>query len=89
MGAKCPLYESFCVHFKCADGMYYTGITWNLKNRLIEHNKHIKSPIQPNRLPVTLVYWEEKSDKIEAAKREKEIKGWSRLKKGTLISSLL
>jgi len=73
---------------ECADGMYYTGITWNLKKRIIEHNSGIKSMIQPSRRPVKLAFWEKFFTREAAAKREKEIKGWSREKKKKLIVSL-
>ncbi|RJQ37010.1 GIY-YIG nuclease family protein [Candidatus Microgenomates bacterium] len=73
---------------KCVDGVYYTGITWNLRKRIKEHNSGIKTPLQKNRLPVKLVYWEKFETRIEAARREKEIKGWRREKKEILINSL-
>ncbi|MBI2337613.1 GIY-YIG nuclease family protein [Candidatus Daviesbacteria bacterium] len=74
---------------ECNGGSYYTGITWNLKKRIGEHNSSgVKTPIQKSRLPVKLVYWESFETKIEAAKKEKEIKGWRRSKKELLISSL-
>lgn len=78
----------FAYIFQCSDGMYYTGITWNLKRRVSEHNTGIKTSIQPSRRPVKLVYWERFSDRILAAKKEKQIKGFSRLKKEKLIKSL-
>ena len=68
--------------------MYYTGITWNLKKRIEQHNKGIKTMLQPKRRPVALVYFEEHLSRISAAKREKEIKGWSRMKKEKLVNSL-
>ena len=70
---------------ECTDGTYYTGITWNLKKRVLEHNLGIKTSIQKGRRPVKLVYWEKFKQRIEAARREKEIKGWRREKKETLI----
>ncbi len=78
----------FVYILECADGMYYTGITWNLEKRIKEHNLKIKTPLQSSRLPVKLVYWEMFNSRIEAARREKEIKGWTRVKKEKLISSL-
>lgn len=65
--------------------MYYTGITWNVTKRVSQHNQGIKTMIQPARRPVTVVYIEKYDTRIEAAKREKEIKGWSRIKKEKLI----
>ena len=68
--------------------MYYTGITCCLAKRIHEHNLGIKTPIQRSRRPVRLVYWEKFETREEAAKREKEIKGWRREKKEELIDSL-
>lgn len=69
----------------CANKSYYTGITWNLKKRVKQHNLHIKSCLQKSKLPVKLVYWEKYNSRNLAALREKEIKGWSRKKKENLI----
>ena len=70
---------------ECKDGMYYTGITWNLVKRIKQHNAGIKTMIQPSRRPVNVVYSERFPTREDAAKREKEIKGWSRNKKQLLI----
>jgi len=73
---------------ECKDGTYYTGITWNLQKRIKEHNLGLKTSLQKSRLPVKLVYWEVFPNRIDAARREKEIKGWRRSKKEVLIRSL-
>ena len=73
---------------ECKDGMYYTGITGNLVQRIKQHNTGIKTMIQPSRRPVKIVYSEKFLTREDAAKREKEIKGWSRNKKQLLIKSL-
>jgi len=65
---------------ECKDKSFYTGITWNLRKRIKEHNSRIKSSLQLSKLPVILVYWEKFVDRYQAAKREKEIKGWRREK---------
>ena len=77
----------FTYILRCKDGSYYTGITWNLEKRVLEHNSRVKSPLQNSKVPVELVFWEKFPDRITAARREKEIKGWSRLKKEKLINS--
>lgn len=74
---------------KCKDASYYTGITSNLKQRIFEHNSRIKSCLQKSKVPVELVYSAQFKTRIEAARREKEIKGWSRLKKERLIQESL
>lgn len=71
---------------KCSDGTYYTGITNNLVRRLHEHNEGVsKSAYTYSRRPVNLVYHEDHSDPYSAIRREKQIKGWSRRKKGAII----
>ena len=72
---------------ECADLSFYTGITWNLKKRILEHNNG-ESIATKGKLPVKLVYWEIHKDRSLAAKREKEIKGWGRIKKLALIETL-
>lgn len=72
---------------KCADQSYYTGHTDNLENRLAQHHgKEISSCYTATRLPVTLVYSQEFSTRMEALVSERRIKGWSRKKKEALIS---
>ena len=74
---------------KCKDETFYTGITWNLKKRIEDHNRGIyKFSFTKGRLPVKLVYWEKFSNRFEASKKEKNVKGFSRLKKLKLINSL-
>ena len=77
----------FVYILRCNDDSYYTGITWNLQKRIKEHNNRVKSPLQISKVPVKLVYWEKLIDIHHAARREKEIKGWSRVKKEKLINS--
>jgi putative endonuclease len=73
---------------RCNDESLYTGITWNLQKRIKEHNGRVKTSLQNSKLPVRLVYWERFVDRYKAAKREKEIKGWTRVKKQKLVNSL-
>ncbi|RJR25979.1 GIY-YIG nuclease family protein [Candidatus Microgenomates bacterium] len=80
---KCYVYI-----LRCADNSYYTGITSNLKVRIWQHNHGYKSCLQKSKIPVLLVYQESFLNRVEAAKREKEIKGWGRRKKELLINSL-
>jgi len=77
----------FVYILECKDKSFYTGITWNFKRRVKQHNLRIKSCLQKSKVPVKLVYREKFNSRIEAAKREKEIKGWSRKKKIELIKS--
>ncbi len=79
----------FVYILKCKDKSFYTGITWNIKKRIREHNLRIKSCLQKSKVPVKLVYWEKFKNRIEAARKEKQIKGWSRKRKIELIKNSL
>lgn len=65
----------------------YTGVTSNLRNRLLQHNsKTLKSFTKKYNIN-KLLYLEEFNDPITAISREKQIKGGSRRKKIDLIES--
>ncbi|MGB5819784.1 MAG: GIY-YIG nuclease family protein [Saonia sp.] len=70
---------------KCSDGSYYTGSTKDLVLRLNEHQEGKGANHTKKRLPVKLVYVEEYQRIDEAFYREKQIQGWSRIKKDALI----
>ena len=72
---------------RCKDNSLYTGMTWNLSKRIKEHNLGIGALFTKNRIPVKLVYREEFKNKKEAARKEREIKGWRREKKENLINT--
>ncbi|NDV86684.1 GIY-YIG nuclease family protein [Aurantimonas aggregata] len=73
---------------RCADGSYYTGLTrQEIEARVWEHN----NDPNPNsftfkRRPVTVVFTETYDRLLDAIAREKQIKGWNRRKKETLIA---
>jgi putative endonuclease len=69
----------------CSDDSFYIGYTNNLKRRLGEHNNKKGSFYLRSKLPVKLIYFEKYSKELEAQKREKQLKGWSRIKKINLI----
>lgn len=64
----------------CDQKIIYTGITSDLKNRLRQH-KNGQSKFTKRFNKIELIYTEKFIEKTEAAKREKEIKGWSKKKK--------
>ena len=78
--------QSFVYILECSDGTYYTGVTSNLEQRLLEHEsgKHINSYTYLRR-PVTLVFYGEFTDINSAIEKEKQIKKWSKAKKKALI----
>ena len=70
----------------CSDGSYYTGSTTNLEVRLNQHHAGEGANHTKKRLPVKLLYYEEYSRIDEAFYREKQVQGWSRVKKEALIN---
>lgn len=70
---------------KCSDDTLYTGYTTDLKKRLDTHNSGRGAKYTRSRLPVELVYHEEFEDKIQAFKREYEIKKLGRTDKLKLL----
>lgn len=70
---------------ECSDKSLYTGITTDLTRRVQEHNLKTGAKSVRGKLPVKLVYFEERANQVDAAKREREIKSWSRKKKLNLI----
>lgn len=68
----------------CDQKIIYTGLTDNFERRYIEHTS-ISSRFTKQFSDLKLIHREDFNTEAEAAKREKEIKGWSRKKKLTLI----
>jgi putative endonuclease len=65
----------------------YTGVTNDLRRRLYEHkNKTVKGFTSKYNIN-KLVYYEESGDIKAAIAREKQLKGWLRIKKIQLIES--
>ncbi|WP_411895483.1 GIY-YIG nuclease family protein [Winogradskyella sp. A2] len=79
--------SSYLYILKCSDNTYYTGITSNLNQRILEHNmgKHLDSYTYKRR-PVKLEFYAEFTDIKIAIEKEKQIKKWSRKKKEALIN---
>lgn len=71
---------------ECKDGSYYTGWTTQLEKRIKTHNSGKGAKYTRAKRPVKLIYYEEYSNKIEAMKREYEIKQFTRKQKEKLIN---
>ena len=65
----------------------YTGITNNLERRVYEHKNKIIKGFTAKYNVNKLVYFDYTEDVSSAISREKQIKGWSRLKKNELIEN--
>ena len=66
----------------------YTGVTSNLKKRIYEHKEKLVDGFTKKYNITKLVYYEVTSDVSAAIEREKQIKGWLRRKKITLIEAM-
>lgn len=73
---------------KCTDNSFYTGVTNDIERRVLEHNNSKdKSAYTFKKRPVTLVWFEYYNDINQAIEKEKQIKGWNRMKKQALIDN--
>lgn len=67
-------------------GRYYTGVTTDPGRRISEHNAGLGAKFSKDQGALKLLYVSPAYEKSIAWKREWQIKGWSRWKKGKLIS---
>ena len=76
---------------KTLNNKLYIGHTNNLSRRKLEHKKHHHGAkfIENNHSVFKLVYSEKFESRVEAMRREKQLKGWTRAKKEALISENL
>ncbi len=69
------------------NNVMYVGVTNNLLRRLYEHKNHLIEGFTKKYNVTKLVYYEESPDVLSANAREKQLKGWSRIKKNELVES--
>ena len=71
---------------ECRDGTFYVGSTTDLERRLAQHQAGEGAAYTRRRRPVRLVYAVECPDIRSAYALEKQVEGWSRLKRLALIA---
>jgi len=69
---------------ECADGLYYTGHTDDIGARFEQHVRSNIKCYTASRKPLKLVYVATFSEQDQAKKTERQIKGWSRVKKTSI-----
>lgn len=69
---------------ECQDGFYYTGMTWDIAQRMEEHLSGKGSKFTARHGVRSLRYVEAFSDLEEARLRERQLKDFSRKKKEAL-----
>jgi len=72
---------------KCSDNSFYTGYCRDLNSREKKHNLGKGAKYTKQRRPIKIIYFEEFKTRIEAMRRERQIKKWSRIKKEILIGN--
>jgi len=76
----------WCLYIlRCSDDSFYVGISNNVAKRVEAHNAGKGAKYTRSRHPVELIYQETFSSKIEAMRREVQIKRWPRFKKQALV----
>jgi predicted GIY-YIG superfamily endonuclease len=85
---KGKIMESWYVYIaKSRTYRYYVGISKDVDERIKRHNSRRGSRLAVNQGLFSLVYKSEPfGNKIEARKREMQIKGWTRHKKEKLVN---
>ena len=66
----------------------YIGVTNNLERRLSEHKENKGSKFTKKYQVKHLIYYEVFENISDAIKREKQLKGWSRMKKENIINKI-
>ena len=79
--------SAFVYMLRCRDGRYYVGSTrGSLEKRVDEHNSGAFGGFTKSRRPVRLVFSQSFERIADAIAAERQLKGWSRLKKEALIN---
>lgn len=72
----------------CQNGKYYVGHTSDVSQRYLRHLNKQGAAFTNQNEPIK-ISWQQKFDtEIESIKRERQIKGWSRIKKENLIKGI-
>jgi putative endonuclease len=74
---------------QCANGQLYTGMTNDVERRFEEHRSGHGGHYTSYAGATKLLYKEEYNTSQEAAKRETQLKGWTRRKKIALMQNNL
>lgn len=76
----------FVYIIECTDGLYYTGLTWNIDQRMEQHRIGKGSRFTAKHGFGKLRYVEEFENIVEARNREHQLKDFSRKKKEMLFN---
>jgi len=79
----------YCIYIlRSADNSLYIGQTNNIEKRINEHINHLEKAAKftKEHSDFKLVYKETYKTRLESMRREKQLKGWTRVKKEALIA---
>ncbi len=85
---KIPRWYVYIMTNRPRSHVLYTGFTGNLRLRVYQHKKKLKEGFTKKYNLTRLAYYEEWCHPGAGIHREKEIKGWLRIKKIRLIESV-
>jgi len=71
---------------RCSDGSYYIGHTDSIERRIAQHQHGELPGYTHKRRPVTLMWSQDFPSRIEALEAERQLKGWTRVKKEALAA---
>lgn len=71
----------FVYILQCEDGSLYTGYSNNVEKRFLAHKNGKGAKYTKSHKPIKIVFVEKFTNKLDALKREREIKSWSKSKK--------
>ncbi len=83
-GTKTPVFHVYIL--RCDDGSLYVGSTDDLELRLHRHNEGRGAQFTAQRRPITLAYSESHPTRLDARRREAQVKRWTTAKKEALIA---
>jgi len=72
----------------CKNSKYYVGHTNNIESRFTRHKQKTGAKFTAQNKPIKILWKQKFETEIEAVKREKQLKGWSRIKKENLIKGI-
>ncbi len=75
----------FTYILQCGDGTFYVGSTWDLIQRLEQHQSGMGGAYTRKRQPVHLLWFAEFDRVEDAYALEKHVQGWSRAKRIALM----
>ena len=74
---------------QCENDSFYVGISTNVHQRFLMHQSERGAVFTRKFSPVSILWQEKHNSRASAHRRERQIKGWSRVKKKALISGII